>query len=230
MLIDVRVYTYQPSLFRTFLTAYEERGFPLTTKHLGTTLGIFTTASGIANQTVQMFAYESAAHRDQCRVGLLKDQAWLEFTRSVSPMIVRQENTLLTSVAASELRQVAQIPKLAEAAAARKVAGSPPLLFEWRCLTVRPGRLDKALAMLGQAGTTPAPPAVETPVGLFEADTGIANRIFALSAFSSAAERAERRNAARAEPNARAFERVMGDLCSEQSCTLLAPTPYSPLR
>src|SRR5260370_28909261 len=52
MLIDLRVYKYLPGKFHKFLRSYEQFGFPLTSRHLGKTLGIFTSESGVQNETI----------------------------------------------------------------------------------------------------------------------------------------------------------------------------------
>lgn len=99
MIIDFRTYTYFPAGFPTFLRMYRETGFAITTRCLGTTLGIFTSHSGKANRTLQLFAYRDFAHRDECRARLRQDREWLSFIKDAAPFIREQENTILEPVA-----------------------------------------------------------------------------------------------------------------------------------
>jgi hypothetical protein len=230
MLIDIRIYTYQPSMFRTFLKAYEERGFPLTTRHLGTTLGIFTSASGVANRTLQMFCYDDAQHRDRCRGGLMGDPAWGEFTKSVSSMIVTQENTLVRPTSSSKLSTCQGIASLVQASAARAAAKVPAMLFELRYDGCKPGRLQTALGQWHPASSTVTLKHVEMPIGRFLCDTGNTNALLTLDGYSSASERERRKFAREADQAARTFDRKFSDLCDAQHVTLFTPTSYSPLR
>lgn len=99
MIIDFRTYTYIPAGFQTFLRMYRETGFAITTRCLGTTLGIFTSHSGKANRTLQLFAYRDFAHRDECRTRLRQDKEWLAFIKEAAPFIREQENAILEPLA-----------------------------------------------------------------------------------------------------------------------------------
>ena len=194
----------------------------LTTKHLGTTLGVFTGASGVANTTFQWFCYRDSTHRDTCRAALLSDPAWIDYVRQASPTIVQQTNTLIVPTTFSALRDIEGIVPVS--------AGSPARLFELRSYVCFPGKLPTALEILEHEGVALAHKYVENPIGYFLAETGVVNRILMLWAYSSSAERDRRWTAMRTDPAFKDLAARMNACFLQQEVTLLTPTPYSPLR
>ena len=144
MLIDLRTYTYHPAQFQTFLKLYAALGFPLTTRHLGTTLAIMTPANGTANRTFQFFAYHDHDHRDRCRAGLLADPAWLDFVRIAGPMIRVQENVILAPTPRSPVAEVDAVARIA----AETPAGGRTRIFEWMEYGCRPEHFPAALELI----------------------------------------------------------------------------------
>lgn len=226
MIIDLRVYQYHPSQFMRFLQLYGEQGYPITERHLGTTVGVLTSASGVANRTFQLFAYRDNDHRDECRVGLRTDPEWLAFIREASPSIAEQTNTIIVPTAFSGLKDFEQLADRGPLDSGRPGG----MLFELRTYTAWPGKLSEALDLIANEGGPLTHQYVERPVGYFTTDTGVANQILMLWAYSNAGERDRRRAAMRADPAFRELGHRFNLLFSHQESVLLTPAPYSPLR
>jgi hypothetical protein len=89
MIVDLRTYTVKPGKMPAFLKLYEERGWPLQQKYLGTCLGWYTVAEGTLNRVVHIWRYDSQADREARRNAMFQDPAWKEF------MLVSEEAALL---------------------------------------------------------------------------------------------------------------------------------------
>jgi hypothetical protein len=217
MIIDVRTYTYHPSQFQTFLKIYAALGFPLTTRHLGTTFAIATSASGVANQTIQFFAYDDHDHRDRCRAGLLSDPAWLDYVRVAGAYIREQRNDIVVPTQGSPVASRADVVAMA------KTAASPARIFDWSVLECLPGRVADVLAILDNDDAEGRDGGILA--GRFAADTGDPDRLFELRAYSSNADRARHRGAT--EP---LHLKRLGPVLRARATTIFVPTAYSPLR
>lgn len=227
MIIDMRVYEYVPSRFATFMKLYGEAGFALTTKHLGRTAGIFTSHAGVANRTLQLFAYRDADHRDACRDSLRGDPEWHAFIREAGQHIVRQTNTIIRPTAFSQLREFNQ---LADADAWAEAPGGNPMMFELRTYTAHPGKLGEALQLLAEEGCPLTHQYVQRPVGYFTAETGVSNRVFMLWGYANDGERDRRREAMRSDAAFLELGNRFNPLFQHQEGDLWNATAYSPLR
>ena len=183
MLIDLRVYRYLPGKFHKFLRSYEQFGFPLTSRHLGKTLGIFTSESGVQNRTFQFFMYESSGHRERCRIGMLADPEWHAFVKMDSDALLEQMNTLLRPTAFSPVGGERLPPPML-------VADGPARLFELTTWTARPDRFDEALKLLNDNAAGALAGVGPQTIGYFVAQTGCRAQILRLVAFASEEEMA----------------------------------------
>jgi NIPSNAP len=224
MIIDLRTYTYLPSKFRKFLKGYQEIGFALTSKHLGETLGVFRSESGIQNRTFQFFMYEDSEHRDTCRAGMITDPAWAEFVKIDGDALLQQSNTLLQPTSYSPVGGMNQ-QKLPAA-----VVDGKTRLFELTTWTFWPDTADEAMQTMADNGAmllnrhSPDVILYATP------GTGNPHQLLRLAAYESGStlERARRASAADAE-----VQFLNGQLrCFAESIddTLLLAIPCSPLR
>jgi hypothetical protein len=226
MIIDMRVYSYQPSQFMRFLELYRTRGYAITERHLGKTVGVLTSASGLANRTFQFFAYRDSDHRDECRVGLRSDPEWKAFISEAAPAIAEQTNTILAPTDFSGLKDFKQLDDRAWLTSQQ----SGGMLFELRTCTAWPGRLSEALDLMATEGARLTHKHVERPIGHFTTETGVANQVLMLWAYASAGERDRRRKAMLTDPAFREFGQRFDPLVSHEESVLLTPVPYSPLR
>lgn len=225
MIIDMRIYQYTPSTFQTFLKEYADSGFAVTTRHLGRTMGILTSVSGVANRTLQLFAYRDADHRDECRIGLRSDPEWLTYIRSAGQYIVEQTNTIIRPTAFSP---IVALDQLTDPALASDQPGG--MLFEMRSYIAKPGALPAALALLRDEGCSLTHQYVERPIAYFTAETGPANRLLMLWAYRNDGERDRRRDMMRSDPRFQQLSERFNPLFASQETDLWLPTSYSPLR
>lgn len=226
MIIDMRVYRYAPSRFQTFLAQYRDAGFALTSRHLGTTVGVLTSHSGTANRTLQLFAYRDADHRDACRAGLRGDPEWLAFIREAGQHIVEQANTIIRPTDFSGLSRWEQLDDR-DWLASDQTGG---MVFELRSYTAHPGKLPEALRLLQEEGCPLTHEYVERPIGYFTTETGVANRVLMLWAYRNDGERDRRRDRMRGDTRFQQLGVRFNPLFAHQEADLWLPTAYSPLR
>jgi hypothetical protein len=103
MIVDLRTYTVKPGLLADYVKLYQEMGWPLQQKYLGTCLGWYTVAEGTLNTVVHMWRFDSQGDREQRRAAMAKDPAWQEFI-AVSKergYLVEQKNVFLAPTAFS---------------------------------------------------------------------------------------------------------------------------------
>jgi len=104
LIIEERIYTFQFGKVPEWLAFYEERGLPIQQKLLGRLIGFFQSEIGTLNQVVHIWAYESLAHREECRARLASDPAWQEYIRDVPKTMLNMENRILSPVRFSPLK------------------------------------------------------------------------------------------------------------------------------
>ncbi len=106
MIVDLRTYTVKPGKLAAYVKLYEEKGWPLQQKYLGTCLGWYTVAEGTLNTVVHMWQYESQADRETRRATMAKDPAWGEFLKATAEAgyLVKQENVFLAPTSFSPKR------------------------------------------------------------------------------------------------------------------------------
>ncbi len=96
MIVDHRTYTLRPGTIKDYLALYEEKGFPVQTRHLGEPLGWYVSMDiGPLNQIVHLWAYEDLADRARRRAALQADPEWQAFIAEGAKMIVHMENKIL---------------------------------------------------------------------------------------------------------------------------------------
>lgn len=223
MIIDLRTYTYLPSKFRKFLQGYQEVGFALTSKHLGKTLGVFRSESGVQNRTFQFFIYEDHDHRDRCRAGMLADPAWGQFVKMDSDALVQQANMLLRPTDYSPVGGGSgREPRLSVDGKLR--------LFELTTWRVKPGLKAGALTLMAAQGAALLDRHSPDVIAYLTPETGPDHQILRLAAYASGADRQSALMAMQADPEFVEFDRRLRGLTQEVDATLLLPVPYSPLR
>ena len=106
MIVDIRTYTMVPGRLQRFLDLYEKEGLPVQVRHQGNPIGYFVTETGPNNQVVHLWAYKSAADREERRAALAKDPDWITYrTKSAEEGNVQyQENKIAVPAAFSPLR------------------------------------------------------------------------------------------------------------------------------
>lgn len=224
MLIDLRTYTYLPAKFRKFLKGYQEVGFALTSKHLGTTLGVLRSESGVQNRTFQFFMYEDSDHRDRCRAGMISDPAWADFVKMDSDALLQQSNALLVPTSYSPVGGVPprDAPTLTVDGKTR--------LFELTTWTFWPDAADEALQNIAEEGAALIDRHSPDVILYASPDTGNRNQLLRLAAYESGAAREHSRRAAASDPEVQALHGQLRRVVESVDVSLLMPIPCSPLR
>jgi hypothetical protein len=96
MIVEMRTYQIRPTQAGEFLRIYRESGLSIQTEILGRMIGCFSTEIGSLNQVITLWAFQSYDDRTRRRDELAGDPRWKEYVDMIAPLIVSQENKLLT--------------------------------------------------------------------------------------------------------------------------------------
>jgi NIPSNAP len=97
MIVEQRTYTLSTGKVPEYLRLYGEEGRAIQEPILGQMVGWFTANDiGDLNQIVQLWLYDSLAHRAERRAALAASPDWQAFVAKLQPLIVRQESKILT--------------------------------------------------------------------------------------------------------------------------------------
>lgn len=101
MIYDMRIYTCKPGTVPLQLELYKQFGYGPQTRHLGKPALYGITETGPINTYVHVWAYESAADREQRRAAMAADPDWQAFLKKSreAGYLLAQENRLLTAAA-----------------------------------------------------------------------------------------------------------------------------------
>ncbi len=147
------------------------------------------TGSGAGNQLVELAAHTDDAEFQDANLQLRGDADWLVHRRLTGRALLNENTTLLNPTLFSPLKTAEDVLSAIDRGKARDT----PMLFGLRTYTSIPGKMPTVLKNLIEEGNPLTHQFVESPVGYFTAETGIANRVMILWAYSSAAERARRK-------------------------------------
>ena len=104
MILEERTYSIVPGQVAEYLDNYEQHGKPIHWKYLGTPVGWFVTETGVLNQVVHLWRYDSMAERDRKRAALYADPEWNAYRRQAGARVVKQENRIMRPTAFSPMR------------------------------------------------------------------------------------------------------------------------------
>ena len=96
MIVEMRTYTLAPGATGRYFSLYAKKGLELQTRILGHLVGYYAVEVGGLNQVVHLWGYDSLEERDRRRLLLRAEQDWLDYVAEMMPMLVRQENQILT--------------------------------------------------------------------------------------------------------------------------------------
>jgi hypothetical protein len=96
MIVEERIYTLAIGKAPEYLALYEAEGLGVQRSILGRMIGYFSTEFGPLNQIVHLWAYQDLADRARRRAELAAHPGWRSYLAKVRPLIVSQENKLLT--------------------------------------------------------------------------------------------------------------------------------------
>lgn len=96
MIVEERIYTCHCGKAAEYVRMYEAEGFAIQRPILGNLVGYFTVEVGPLNQVVHMWAYDDMGDRAVRRSKLISDPNWQAYAKKVQPLVIRQENKILT--------------------------------------------------------------------------------------------------------------------------------------
>lgn len=95
MIVEQRIYTFQPGQLPVFLAIYEEEGRAVQMEYLRHLLGYYVTETGTLNRIVALWGYPSLQARMDRRAALFADPRWIAYLAKVRPLMLSQESVLL---------------------------------------------------------------------------------------------------------------------------------------
>jgi hypothetical protein len=223
MIVELISYRIAFSAFADFVEDHAAEMFRIMTTHLSLRGG-FTPGSGELNRMTFLACHEDYRAKDEGWSSLAANVSWREFLRGPGSCLDAAESTILNPAAFSPLREPADV----EAAITAR-QGQQPMLFELRTYTARPGQMPAVLKTLAEEGNPLTHQFVEWPVAYFTAETGLANRVMMLWAYSSTSERAKRKSRMLPDPRFQELGSRFNPNFAEQRADFLIPTSFSPL-
>ena len=82
MIVDHRTYRVKPGCVPAQLAIYEKYAFDLQVRYLGKPIAFLTAESGELNTMTHLWAYDSAADREQRRAAMAKDPDWATYLKA----------------------------------------------------------------------------------------------------------------------------------------------------
>jgi hypothetical protein len=104
MVYEERIYTIQPGRMAEYLKNYETLGLPVQLEVLENLVGFFQTDVGGLNKVVHIWGYANMDDRLARRARLAAHPDWPAYLEANLPLIVEQENRVLTPAAFSPLQ------------------------------------------------------------------------------------------------------------------------------
>ena len=104
MIVEQRDYHVHAGKLPELVRLYETEGSALQQEFLGTFVGAFTTDVGELSTYTHVWAYESAADREERRARLQADERWQAFLGKIQPLIHTQRNRIMIPTSFSPLR------------------------------------------------------------------------------------------------------------------------------
>ena len=101
MIVEERIYTLYPGKVPQYLSLYREEGLAVQKEILGNMLGYYQVEIGPQNQIVHLWAYKDFQDRTDRRKELADSEAWQTYVKKIRPLVLLQENKILTPTAFS---------------------------------------------------------------------------------------------------------------------------------
>jgi predicted RNase H-like nuclease len=103
MIVEERIYTLYPGKVPQYLSLYREGGLAVQKEILGNMLGYYQVEVGPQNQIVHLWAYKDFQDRTDRRKELADSEAWQTYVKKIRPLVLLQENKILTPTAFSPI-------------------------------------------------------------------------------------------------------------------------------
>lgn len=96
MIVEQRTYTLVAGGVPQYMEHYREEGLKIQEPILGNLVGWYFSEFGSLNQIVHMWGYDTYAERQRRRAELGENEDWKAFLSEIRPLIVKQENKILS--------------------------------------------------------------------------------------------------------------------------------------
>ncbi len=96
MIYEERIYTIKIGAMAEYLQNYQILGLPVQKQVLGHLIGFWTTEIGGLNKVVHIWGYNDLDERMEKRKALAEHPDWPKYLNAALPLIIDQENRLLT--------------------------------------------------------------------------------------------------------------------------------------
>lgn len=90
MIVEERTYTFKVGKLAEYLAVYQREGAAIQREYLPHCVGYYVTEIGPLNQVVHLWAYDSFAHREECRTRMQADARWPAYFARIHPLLDRQ--------------------------------------------------------------------------------------------------------------------------------------------
>ena len=217
MIVDARTYTVAAGKTAEFLDKYEHNGLPLQRKHGFELAGYFMVETGLLNQVVHYWKWDSAAHRQECRQSLYNDAEWGEYRKTNASVIVEQYNRLLAGTDVVE-------------PFAFMGNGSELAFVDERTYTITYPQVPAFIELTKKLAYPITGGAGWQLIGYFTSITGTVNQVVHLWYWDSQAQREELQAAVVSNPDWPVYQAGNGVHMEKQESRYLVPTSFSPLK
>ncbi len=104
MIYEMRIYTIKVGKMNQYIKHFEEIGLPIISKY-SKLIGYWETETGVLNQIIHIWEYDSFNERIEKRKALYADSEWLEsFIPIALPMLEKQETRIMNAVNFSPIK------------------------------------------------------------------------------------------------------------------------------
>ncbi len=212
MIYELRTYTLVPGTQADYLRLNRDVGRKIRGDKYGKLEGSWTTEFGTLNQFVHLWSYPDLNERGRLRQALMKDEAWVkEYVPQIRPMIVTQENKILSAVDG--------VPLTAPAGGKH--------VYELRAYRLHVGRAREWVGHFTAA--LPVRQKYSKIVGLWTTEVATLNQVVHLWAYNDLNHRAEVRSKTVQDPEWQVFLKKGAPLLAHMESIVLTPTEVSPL-
>jgi NIPSNAP len=95
-LFELRTYTAIVGKMPEIVNLYKNEGWPALSRHPQRLVGYYVGDIGALNQLIHLWRFEDDADRRAFWAGVFGDEQFMAFARQLRPMLLSQENKLMT--------------------------------------------------------------------------------------------------------------------------------------
>ena len=227
MLIEQRSYDFHPGRMDAWLEVYGRLGMPASDRHMGPSLGCFTSVIGPVNRFVFLRGYDDIDARDAGQAARAKDPGWQEFLKEARALgaLKYQESKFLRPTPFSPVQSEADLPF------ERTLPGSG-MIVDHRTYDMHPGKGSAWLDAYRDVGLAVQRRHLGQLLMFATTEVGPINQAVFMWAYESIGDRERRRAGMEQDPGWAAFRLRHQPFLAlkQQTNQLLEPTPFSPVR